>query len=90
MPQRCVIDAEIVVRSGEPGSEERLQWETLSAEDPPRRVADPQAVQGDAAELVCFDLLALGEESLMGQPFRQRRAALEQALSDLKTVTRST
>ena len=83
MPLRCVIDAEIVVRSGEPGSE-RLQWEQLSARIHPAESRIRKLSTETPAELVCFDLLALGEESLMGQPFRQRRAALEQALSDLK------
>jgi ATP-dependent DNA ligase len=34
------------------------------------------------ASFVAFDLLALGDESLLDRPFRERRAALEKALAD--------
>ena len=33
------------------------------------------------AGFVAFDLLALGDESLLGQPFAVRRARLEEALA---------
>ena len=56
------VDAEIVVRSGAPG-EERLQWEHLSPAHPPGRLADRKLSPETPAELVCFDLLALGDES---------------------------
>jgi ATP-dependent DNA ligase len=82
MPERCVVDAEIVVRSGRRG-EERLQWEHLSQRIHPAESRIRKLSKETPAELVCFDLLALGDESLLGLPFRERRARLEQALKTL-------
>ncbi|MEP6649278.1 MAG: ATP-dependent DNA ligase [Lapillicoccus sp.] len=82
LPTKCVVDAEIVVRSG-PRGRERLQWEHLSARIHPAESRIRKLAQETPAELVCFDLLALGDESLMDLPFRERRARLEQALKNL-------
>ena len=82
LPQRCVVDAEVVVRSGEPGAE-RLQWEQLSQRIHPAESRIARLSQETPAELVCFDLLALGDEALVDRPFRERRAALEEALAHL-------
>ncbi|MEP6629249.1 MAG: ATP-dependent DNA ligase [Lapillicoccus sp.] len=83
LPERCVVDAEIVVRSGAAG-QERLQWEHLSQRIHPAESRIRKLSQETPAELVCFDLLALGDESLLGLPFRERRARLEDAMSGLK------
>ena len=82
MPERCVVDAEIVVRSGQRG-EERLQWEHLSQRIHPAESRIRKLSKETPAELVCFDLLALGDESLLEQTFRERRARLEKALKTL-------
>jgi ATP-dependent DNA ligase len=81
-PERCVVDAEIVVRSGEKGAE-RLQWEHLSQRIHPAESRIRRLSQETPAELVCFDLLALGDESLLDQPFRERRQRLEAAMAGL-------
>jgi ATP-dependent DNA ligase len=83
LPEKCVVDAEIVVRSG-PRGEERLQWEHLSQRIHPAESRIRRLSQETPAELVCFDLLALGDESLMDLPFKERRARLEKALGKLK------
>jgi len=83
LPEKCVVDAEIVVRSGSPG-EERLQWEHLSQRIHPAESRIRKLSKETPAELVCFDLLALGDESLMDLPFRERRARLEKSLTELK------
>ncbi len=83
MPVKCVVDAEIVVRSGTPGHE-RLQWEHLTARIHPAESRIMKLSVETPAELVCFDLLALGDESLLDLPFRERRWRLEGALSGLK------
>lgn len=82
LPPRCAVDAEIVVRSGAPGAQ-RLDWEALSQRIHPAasRVATLSAQT--PAELVCFDLLALGDESLLDEPFATRRARLEESLAGL-------
>lgn len=82
LPQRCAVDAEIVVRSGGPGAE-RLDWERLSQRIHPAESRVRKLSVETPAELVCFDLLAEGDESLLGMPFGQRRARLEAALGHL-------
>lgn len=82
LPPRCVVDAEIVVRRGTPGSE-RLDWDALSQRIHPAESRVRRLSAETPAELVCFDLIALGEESLMQAPFRRRRAMLEEALGHL-------
>ena len=82
LPDKCVVDAEIVVRTGSPGAE-RLHWEHLSQRIHPAESRIRRLSVETPAELVCFDLLALGSASLLDVPFRDRRARLEQALSGL-------
>ncbi|MEO7236256.1 MAG: ATP-dependent DNA ligase, partial [Lapillicoccus sp.] len=53
LPERCVVDAEIVVRSGAVG-QERLQWEHLSQRIHPAESRIRKLSQETPAELVCF------------------------------------
>ena len=94
LPAQVVLDAELVVRSGEPGAQ-RLDWEALSMRIHPsaKRVAELAAQT--PAELVCFDLLAIADLDLMPLPQRERRDALVALLGDLPEsapihVTRAT
>lgn len=82
LPQRCAVDAEIVVRSGPPGAQ-RLSWEALSQRIHPAESRVRRLAAETPAELVCFDLLAVGDESVMGLPFATRRATLERLLGHL-------
>ncbi|MCE1177518.1 MAG: ATP-dependent DNA ligase [Micrococcales bacterium] len=82
LPERCAIDAEVVVRSGRPGAE-RLDWDALSQRIHPAESRITKLSGATPAEVVCFDLLALGDDSLLERPFEERRAALELALADL-------
>lgn len=82
LPERCVIDAEIVVRKGKPGAQ-RLDWESLSQRIHPAESRVTKLSKETPAELVCFDLLSLGDESLLQQPFKERRARLELVLCEL-------
>jgi ATP-dependent DNA ligase len=82
LPQRCAIDAEIVVRKGEPGSE-RLDWEGLSQRIHPADSRVQRLALETPAELICFDILALGDDDLTGMPFADRRSRLESVLSSL-------
>ncbi|MEO7061221.1 MAG: ATP-dependent DNA ligase [Lapillicoccus sp.] len=83
LPPKCVVDAEIVVRDGRKGAE-RLHWEHLSQRIHPAESRIRKLSLESPAELVCFDLLALGDESLLDRPLRERRARLEAALSGLE------
>ena len=83
LPQRCAIDAEIVVRKGLPGAE-RLDWESLSQRIHPADSRVQRLARETPAELVCFDILALGDEDLTPLPFGLRRERLESVLSAIE------
>ena len=72
----CVLDGEIVVRSGSAGSE-RLDWEALSARIHPAESRIQKLAVDTPASFVAFDLLARDGESYLDRPFRDRREALE-------------
>ncbi len=84
LPERCIIDAEIICRSGAPG-QQRLSWDTLSQRIHPAASRIARLAAETPAELVCFDVLALGDEDLTARAFRDRRAALERTLADART-----
>ena len=72
----CVLDGEIVVRSGSAGSE-RLDWEALSARIHPAASRIAKLALETPAAFIAFDLLGIGEDSMLDEPFSVRRAALE-------------
>jgi ATP-dependent DNA ligase len=82
LPERFVGDAELVVRVGEPGAQ-RLDWTALSQRIHPAASRVARLSAEYPAELVFFDLLALGDESFMDVPFGDRRHRLEGALADI-------
>ena len=76
LPQRCVVDGEIFVASGD-----RLQFESLQERIHPADSRVRMLAETTPAGYVAFDLLAVGDESLMDQPFEVRRARLVEALA---------
>ena len=80
LPGPCVLDGEIVVPSGAPG-DERLDWEALSARVHPAESRIRRLAAETPAMFVAFDLLGLGDDSLLDSPFSERRAALERLVS---------
>jgi ATP-dependent DNA ligase len=76
LPERCVVDAEIIVRTGRPGNQ-RLDWDALSARVHPALKRINRLSVQTPAELVCFDLLALDDSSLLTLPYDTRRELLE-------------
>jgi ATP-dependent DNA ligase len=78
LPDRCVIDAEVVVP--DPAGL-RLDWDALLLRIHPAASQVALLASQTPARLVAFDLLALGDEDWTGQPFARRRAALEDALA---------
>lgn len=76
-PPRCVLDAEVFVRAGEPGAE-HLDWAALSQRIHPAASRIEKLSTQTPAELVCFDLLALDDENFMPRSYAERRASLEQ------------
>ncbi|HZJ06566.1 MAG TPA: ATP-dependent DNA ligase [Nocardioidaceae bacterium] len=79
LPERCVVDGEIFVAIGE-----RLEFERLLERIHPADSRVRLLAHQTPASLVVFDLLAIGDESLMQVPFAERRAQLETALENAK------
>ena len=76
LPDRCVIDGEIVVTAEHGLDFEALQQRIHPAESRVRLLAEETP-----ASFVAFDLLALGDSDLTGRSFVDRRMALEVALA---------
>ncbi|MCW3157801.1 ATP-dependent DNA ligase [Micropruina sonneratiae] len=76
LPQRCVVDGEIVVVVGD-----RLEFEVLQQRIHPAASRVALLSEQTPARFIAFDLLALGDDDLTGRPFEQRRALLEKALA---------
>lgn len=81
LPERCVLDGEVFVAVGD-----RLQFEVLQERIHPAVSRVTKLSQETPAEYVAFDLLALGDESLVDLPYADRRARLEEALAGLSPV----
>ncbi|KNX37025.1 ATP-dependent DNA ligase [Luteipulveratus halotolerans] len=86
LPQRCALDGEIVVRSGDQGAQ-RLDWEALSQRIHPAASRVAKLSAETPAEVIFFDALALDDDSLLDQPFRDRRARLVAALDGRTSAT---
>ncbi|MBL7490768.1 ATP-dependent DNA ligase [Frankia sp. AgB1.9] len=79
LPDRCVLDGEIVI-----ALDGRLDFEALQQRIHPA-VSRVKLLSGTTpASFIAFDLLALGDEDYTGRPFSERRAALEAALATAK------
>jgi ATP-dependent DNA ligase len=84
LPSPCILDGEIVVRSGRPGAE-RLDWELLSQRIHPAASRVAKLADETPASFVAFDLLSLDGQSLLDTPFGERRQALERLLSGARS-----
>src|ERR1700709_1449572 len=71
LPERCVRDGEIVI-----ATDDGLDFEALQQRVHPAVSRVTMLSQKTPASFVAFDLLALGDESYIGRPFADRRAAL--------------
>jgi ATP-dependent DNA ligase len=79
MPQRCVMDGEVVV-AGPDG----LDFEVLSQRIHPAASRVQMLSVETPARFVAFDLLALGDRDLRDEPFFVRRNELEAALGQAR------
>lgn len=76
LPERCVLDGEIVIaRDG------ALDFEALQLRLHPAASRAKKLAAEMPASVVFFDMLCDGDRDLRGVPFTQRRAALEQRLA---------
>ena len=85
LPQRCVLDGEIVVALDEGLDFDALQQRLHPAESRVKKLAVETP-----ASVVFFDLLCEGELSLCDAPFSERRARLESLLADAALPLRMT
>lgn len=77
LPDRCVLDGEVVVTT-----DGRLQFELLQQRIHPAESRVRMLAEQIPARFVAFDTLALGDEDLTERPFSERRHRLESALPD--------
>lgn len=80
LPERCVLDGEIVVA----GPRGRLEFEVLQQRIHPAESRVNKLAAETPASFVAFDVLALGDEDLSGEPQHLRRTRLEDALGKVK------
>jgi len=79
IPERCVLDGEIIVVAGDRLDFDALQQRIHPAESRVRLLAGETP-----ASFVAFDILAIGDEDLMRTPFGERRARLVEALAGVE------
>src|SRR5215211_4533725 len=76
LPERCVIDGEIVVVVGK-----RLEFEVLQQRIHPASSRVNRLARETPASFIAFDLLARGDDDYTQRPFAERRALLVETLS---------
>ena len=76
LPERCVLDGEVVIAAGS-----RLDFEALQQRIHPAASRVAMLAERTPASFVAFDLLAAGGDDLSPAGFVERRAALERLLS---------
>jgi len=76
LPERCVVDGEIVIVNGN-----TLDFESLLQRIHPAASRVRKLATETPAAFVAFDLLAMGDESLIDTPFSRRREMLASALA---------
>ncbi len=77
LPDRCVVDGEIVI-----AYEGRLDFDRLTERIHPADSRVRMLAERTPASFVAFDLLALGDEALLDAPLSLRRATLTAALAE--------
>ncbi|MFC6066939.1 ATP-dependent DNA ligase [Streptomyces ochraceiscleroticus] len=75
VPERCVLDGEIVIARGD-----RLDFDALTERIHPAKSRVDLLAERTPAGFVAFDLLALDNEALLRAPQKERRARLTEAL----------
>jgi ATP-dependent DNA ligase len=76
LPQRCVLDGEVVI-----ATEGGLDFEALQLRLHPAASRVKLLAQQTPASIVFFDLLAEDHRDLRGEPFHERRRRLEELLA---------
>ena len=92
LPEPCLLDGEIVIALGEPGSQ-RLDWDALTQRIHPAESRVRMLSEQTPAMFIAFDILARGKRDRASEPFQARRAELLDLLRDVPHpvhVTRTT
>jgi ATP-dependent DNA ligase len=76
LPPRCVVDGEIIVVI-----DDHLEFDRLQERIHPAASRVNMLSEKTPASFVAFDLLAVGDDDVMGLPFSDRRKILETAMS---------
>lgn len=79
LPDRCVLDGEVVIATGASLNFEALQLRLHPAASRVRMLAEQMP-----ASVVFWDVLCVGDRDLRGVPFHERRAHLEALLAGAK------
>lgn len=79
LPERCVLDGEVVITS-----DRGLDFDALLQRIHPAKSRIDRLAAETPASFVAFDLLAEGDDDLMGEPFVERRRRLTEALADAR------
>lgn len=79
LPERCVVDGELVVTS-----DKGLDFDALQLRQHPADSRVQKLAKEIPASYVAFDLLALGDDSLCETPFAERRATLERVFAGVE------
>ena len=82
LPERCVLDGELFVAIGP-----RLEFEVLQERIHPAASRISMLAEKTPASYVAFDALALGDDSLVREPFSVRRGRMEAELGGLTGPT---
>jgi len=77
-PGRYVLDGEIVIDSEITGAQEDQDFDALQNRIHPAASRIELLSQATPARYVAFDLLAVDDQSLLGEPFSERRRRLEE------------
>jgi ATP-dependent DNA ligase len=77
LPERCVLDGELVVAVGD-----RLDFDTLSQRIHPAASRVKLLAEQTPAQFIAFDALAIGDTSLLDAPYSVRRGRLVEALAN--------
>ena len=78
LPERCVLDGEIVI-----AQDGGLDFESLQLRLHPAVSRVTKLAREIPASVVFFDILCENDRDLLGTPFRERRKALESLLGDI-------
>jgi len=79
LPERCVVDGEIVI-----ATDQGLDFDALQLRLHPAASRVNKLAAETPAGFVAFDLLALGDRDLRPEPFETRRALLAEALAGVR------